>query len=259
MNAVQQAKRFVVAGEFVNALNTLNAGQVDRPNRIASEVLRAELLERLGHHSASREQAERLLRSRRLTGGERSACTLVVARMETLEGRFEQAIAHTQRAIGVAEATGDVERACWAQLRLLVLLSERSGSDAVVPLLADLRANANRTGNPTIIAALHIFIAQTEAKRGLTSIATGHLRIAVSLLRDSPNAWLEATVSQIQTAIAIMRADFDDAHTHASTGVELAERLRRCAQALGESFPGIAASQRWAHRRRRQSRAHHTR
>jgi transcriptional regulator with PAS, ATPase and Fis domain/tetratricopeptide (TPR) repeat protein len=236
MDAVKEAKRFVGAGEFTNALKALNAGEIDRSRRSESEVLRAELLERLGEHSASRAFAEQLLRSRKLTAGERSACTLILARADAVEGHFDSAIAHLQRAVTLATSTGDYERACWAQLRLLVLLSERSGSDAIVPLLAELRANAGRTGNPAIMAALHVFVGQTEAKRGLTSNANRHLRIAASLLHESPNAWLDATVKQIQTAIAIIRADFDEALCQASAGVELAELCGAsnvCAASLG--------------------------
>ena len=223
MDAVQEAKRFVGAGEFANALNALNTGVVDRSRQSESEVLRAELLERLGEHSAARTSAEQLLRSRKLTAGERSACTLILARAEAAEGHFDAAVVYLQRAVTLAVSTGDFERACWAQLRLLVLLSERSGTEAILPLLAELRANAGRTGNAAIMAALHVFVAQTEAKRGLTSNAKRHLRIAAHLLRESPNAWLEATVKQIQTAIAIIRADFDEALNQASAGVELAE------------------------------------
>ena len=224
MNAVQEAKRFVGAGQFLDALKALDAGQIERPDRTESEVLRAELLERIGQHAISRERAEDLLRSRKLTAGERSACNLILARADTVDGRFDSAIAHLQRAVSVAQTSGDYERACWAQLRLLVLLSEHSGPDAVVPLLAELRTNATRTGNPVIVAALHVFVAQVEAKRSLISSARRHLRIALGILQRSPNAWLEAMAKQIETAIAIMRAEFQLALKHASAGVELAER-----------------------------------
>ena len=125
MDAVQEAKRFAGAGEFANALKALNAGGTDRSHRSESEVLRAELLERLGEHSASRAVAEQLLRTRKLTAGERSACTLILARAEAVEGHFDSAIAHLQRAVTLATSTGGYERACWAQLRLLVIRGSR--------------------------------------------------------------------------------------------------------------------------------------
>ena len=120
-------------------------------------------------------------------------------------------MSHLQRAAAIALASGDYERACWAQLWLLIVVSDHSGPDATVSLLAELRANTVRSADPVILAALHIFVAQMEAKRGLLSSAHRHIRLALDLLQSMSNAWLEALAEHIEVAIATMRADFTGA------------------------------------------------
>jgi hypothetical protein len=47
------------------------------------------------------------------------------------------------------------------------VVSERSGPDAVTALLAEVRQLATKLGDPHITAALHLFVGEMEAKRGL--------------------------------------------------------------------------------------------
>jgi DNA-binding NtrC family response regulator/tetratricopeptide (TPR) repeat protein len=224
MNPIQEAKRLVRAGRFLDAHRALETGAVNRLDQTEAEVLRAELLERLGQHASARTEAEALTRSRRLTAGQRSACNLVLALTDIAGGRFDSAVTYLQRAIGIAHTVNDYERISWAQIRLLIIVSEHAGPDAVVSLLAELRANVARTADPVLAAALHVFVAQMEAKRGLLSSARRHVRLALAMLEGAPNAWLEAMSAQIEIAIAVMRSDFASALLHARRSVELAEQ-----------------------------------
>ena len=75
-----------------------------------------------------------------------------------------------------------------------------------------------------IVAALHLFVAQMEAKRSLLSSARRHVRIALDMLQSTPNSWLEALAEHIETAIATIRADFGEALVRSRHAVELASR-----------------------------------
>jgi ATP/maltotriose-dependent transcriptional regulator MalT len=224
MAAIEEAKRLVRAGCFSEALAALDAGRVGSADKTAADVLRTELLERVGHYDLAHRHATELLKSRRLNATERSACCFVLAHLESLAGKADAAIEWLQRAVSFAERDGNHERACWAKLRLLVLVADHSGFEAAVSLVSDLRASAIRSADPAIVAAVHLYVAQTEAKRGLLSTPRKHVRLALDLLKSAPNVWLASMASHIESAVAIMRVDFGHAATHAKRAVELAEQ-----------------------------------
>ena len=89
--------------------------------------------------------------------------------------------------------------------------------------MSEVRTNVIRLGQPMLAAALHVFVAQMEAKRGVLSIAKRHTSIALSSLATSRNLWLEATVENINAGLAIFQSDFDAAFVHAKRSVSLAE------------------------------------
>src|SRR5262249_15376090 len=178
------------AGRFADALVLLEGLPVGARKSTQAEVARAELLERVGKYSEARKLAEELLRTRKLTGSERSACHLVVGRVEAIAGEVSSAMASFQRAVAEAEGCRDSEYAFWARLRLFVRLSEQSGPDAAASMLPPLRATAARTGDVTVLAALHLFVAQAEAKRGLVRPASRHLQLARPLIEHQENDWL---------------------------------------------------------------------
>jgi hypothetical protein len=73
------------------------------------------------------------------------------------------------------------------------------------------------------MAALHIHLAEAEAKRGLLRNAVRHLDIAKKGLLGFPNRWLEALSENVESAIETMRSDFSAALIHAWKCLELAE------------------------------------
>src|SRR5438552_7410317 len=166
MAAIDDAKRLIRAGRFSEALTALNTGRIGTAERTAAKVIRVELLERLGAHTPARLGAEELLRLHKLTGRERTSCWSVLGRVESLSGHFDAAIRWYQKAVAIAEDNREYDSACWAQFRLLVLVTEHSGIEAGASLLAETRANATRTGDPLVMAALHVYVAQLEARRG---------------------------------------------------------------------------------------------
>src|SRR5215471_9221271 len=130
MAAIDDAKRLIRAGRFGEAFAALNSGRVTVSDRTTAKVLRVELLERLGEYTVARLEAEEQLRSQKLTSRQRSSCWSVLGRVESLSGHIDTAIRWYQKAVAEAEYNRDYEQACWAQFRLLLLITERSGVES---------------------------------------------------------------------------------------------------------------------------------
>ena len=229
MSSLAEIEELNTAGRFADALRHLEVREYQGDDRLAADALRADLLEQVGRLGQARAAAEALLRVKRLGPGIRSRCEYVLARIDREDGRFESAIVRLQRTIDAAVEADDLEAVCWAQLRLLVTLSESGRSEAVPPLLAEVRSNTLRLGHRQVTAALHIFVGGMEARRGLTGSALRHTRVGVSLLAESPNAWLEADAAITNVAVAIMKSEFEVGLLHAQRAVRLAERSGRAA------------------------------
>jgi len=210
-------------GRFADALRALEAASASTRGSTPNEVLYAELLERVGRYADAKRVAENLLKSRRLTPSERSACHLVVGRVDSTNGDVGASLANFQRAVTFAETAQDPERSFWAQLRLFVTLSEQSGPDAASAMLTTLRATAAKTGDASVLAALHLFVAQAEAKRGLVRPTVRHLALARPLVQMTDNQWLQATSEHLETAVATLRGDLSSALDHARLALGFAE------------------------------------
>jgi len=211
-------------GLFADALAALDRLKGDVSRRQTVQIVRAELLERVGRSREAKAIVHRALASRNLGARDRTVCDFVLARAAIDDGDFDSAIAYLNKSIAMAQSTGDLERACSAQLKLLVVLSDGVGADATGALLAEARANAIKTGNPRLLAAVHVYFAQIEASRGSVQSAGRHLRQASQLLRDAPNYWLESMKENINLALSLMASEFDAAQVHARNGRKLAER-----------------------------------
>src|SRR5262249_3628501 len=156
-------------------------------------LLHAELLERTGNYSRARSIVESALKAKNLSPANRSICESILGLVAMQDGDLDDSMIHLQRAATLAGEAGCLERACWSRLRFLLLLSDRSGPDAILTHLPDLRSNVLRAGTSHLLAALHIFVGQMEGKRGLLRSAHHHCRLGQELLSRTPNLWLEAT------------------------------------------------------------------
>ena len=194
MGALETVTQLNDAGRFIEALKALNELTATSASGSAREVLHAELLERVGRFSQARIILQTLMKRKDLDPAERSSCELVLGKIEWEEGLTESAIEHLQRSVQLASEAGDLRRRCWPNMLLLVSLSDRSGPDAVAPILNELRNDATKLGEPLILAALHSYTGQMEAKQGLffkCSLACSEKptdsRIGAKPLDRSPN------------------------------------------------------------------------
>jgi tetratricopeptide (TPR) repeat protein len=210
-------------GRFAEALATMSDLRGSSSLRSTREVLRAELLERAGRFGQARVILQSLTKLKDLTEVEQSSCEFVLGKIEWEEGLTESALARLQRSVQLATAVGDLRRRCWPSMLLMVLLCDRSGPDAVVPILSELRSDATKLGEPRVLAALHSFIGQMEAKRGLVTSALRHVQLSQQILAAAPNSWIEAQLEFTRTNISVLVSDYGAALRYGRHAVELAE------------------------------------
>jgi hypothetical protein len=87
------------------------------------------------------------------------------------------------------------------------VLADRSGHQAVAPLLAQVRRNVIRLGDSVTSAALHISIGELEAKRGFVSHAARHTRLGQNLLRKDGHIYWDGVSENTLMAVAIIECD----------------------------------------------------
>jgi DNA-binding NtrC family response regulator/tetratricopeptide (TPR) repeat protein len=237
-DAFNTAQQFEQEGRFIQALDVLERGPITRSDLRSAHVLRIQLLERVGKHAEARSMVASLLNSRDLVSRDRSACELVLARLDWDCAKVDSAIGLLQRSINHAKQGQDLVRTCWAQLRLLGMLRDQSGVDAASALFTELRANAIRLGEPRLLAALHIFVGQTEAQRGSFVSAHRHTRIGLELLDGAPNLWLEATAENINFGISVLLLDVDRGFEQGRNALALAEQSG-AASTIGTSLGNL--------------------
>jgi transcriptional regulator with PAS, ATPase and Fis domain/tetratricopeptide (TPR) repeat protein len=218
------------AGLFAEALKALDNAPSDIANRLPAQVLKGELLERVGRRRESEALISRALRSKLLSGSDRSLAELTLARIRIEFGGFDAAITHLNKSISIAKRSGNIERLGFGQLKLLTLLSDGIGTDATGPLVAEVRATAIRSGSPRLLSAVHVYFAQIEALRGSVRSANRHIRLAKEILQSSPNFWLDSVLENIRLAISIMQADFETAQACSKRGKTLAEQTGGAAE-----------------------------
>lgn len=237
MDSLATAEGLAERGQYRAALKVLSDSG---PNRLGqATLLRAELLEITGDTERAHAVIQQIFHSENLTESEQSRAEFILSRLSAEQGNFDAELRHLQKAITLAERVHDLKRACLAQLRLLALIADRSGLHSVGSLLSVLRAKATKLGDAAVTAALHVFVAELDGKRGSIESGIRHTRLAQQILTSHPHLGLEAWAHNNLLAFAILRGDIDQALSHGSlalsSSVECgsAAILRRCLSNLG--------------------------
>ena len=225
MVLLETVSRLQRAGQYHDALRELESLKIPGAKRLSADLIKAELLEAIGRLGEARSLATRLLKQGPpLPPSGQSSCEYVLGRISREQAHTDEAIDHLQRSIAIARQAHDVNGMCRAQLLLMVIVSDRSGSDAAAPLVAETRANVTALGDPHMSASWHVWIGEMEAKQGLLKSAIDHALIAWNLLQSRPNYWLEAIVQNLLLAIAILRCDYARGISHGQQALALAQR-----------------------------------
>jgi DNA-binding NtrC family response regulator/tetratricopeptide (TPR) repeat protein len=122
---------------------------------------------------------------------------------------MDAAIERLQTAIELAQSPTPTEERCWAELRLLLTLAEGPGPDTATAYLSTVKNDVTRLGQPLVSTALHLFVAQIEARRGLLANAREHIRIGRSLAKRCENSWIEGLAAIDASCIAFSVSDLD--------------------------------------------------
>ena len=221
MHPIESARALFDRGRFRDALAQLSNAP-DTSGVQSAQILKAELLERIGKHIQSESLLQRLARSKTLTLQEKGATEYILGRIAVENARVDDAMTHFQRALAIGRKA-DLTRACWAGMSLARLVADRVGPEAAAPLLAQVRADVIKLGNPIVSAGLHVCVGEMEARRGLLQTAERHVRLAQAILNTSPNSWLESAAANTSLAIAVLRSDLDAALLHGRRALEIAD------------------------------------
>jgi DNA-binding NtrC family response regulator/tetratricopeptide (TPR) repeat protein len=223
MDGLSTVAGLVQSGHFLEAAEALDrVGSAGATRQLVS-VCRTELLERLGAHDESHKSAQKLISGGLLRGPLLARCEFTLGQVlwETA-GDTERALEHVMRASSVAEAAGDVPLLCAIQLRLMVMLADSAGPNAAAAILGSIRRNVTRAGNTSISAAWHIFLGETEAKRGLTANARLHTERGIRLLSSRPNIWLSSVAENTLFAVSVLTDDYEAGLMHGTEALRLA-------------------------------------
>jgi hydrogenase-4 transcriptional activator len=223
------AARLVRRGFFNDALSALAGG-----TRTSERLVHAELLQLTGRNAAAGEIVRDLLASPGLPARVRARALeiggAVAADRGDLPGAVERFLASAR-----AADDGDLrEQACRARLRLVPALSDTRGPGAVASLLYELKPLVLRSGDPHLLAVLHLRFGQVEAKRGLPDRALKHLELARKALATEPNTFIEGLLDLDASVVASMVPGT----AHAG---DLASRALRSGQRSGHVRTAVAA------------------
>jgi DNA-binding NtrC family response regulator/tetratricopeptide (TPR) repeat protein len=223
MDAVAQALKLSNEGRYGAALRSMEVLRSSSLQPFSVQILRAELLEAVGNYEASHELTARMLRSPRLPDDLRARGEYVIGRVSLENGRTDEGLNHLQRALSLSAAGTDLRLWCWVQSSLMVIVGDRSGPDAAAPLLAELRRNVTKLGDPQSTARLHLFVGEMDARQGRLDSAIRHVRLGQDLLRAAPHAWLEAYAENVLLAACLIRSELDEAKVHSRLALALAD------------------------------------
>ena len=238
MDSIANARELDSTGHYKEAATALQSSD-PRRDTTATRLFRAELLTSLGDIDQALAIIQGLPRAGTLNEAEKSHAELILSRIATESGDLDAELRHLQRSITHAERAGERRQACTARMWLLGLVADLSGFGPASPIGAKLRADVSVLGEPVMTSALHVFIGELDAKRGLLAGASHHTRLAERLLQSSTHLRFQAWVHNNLSAIAILRCDLDKALANGAMALTIGERsggvaaLRSCLGNLG--------------------------
>ena len=175
--SLQAVEALARSGRFSEALHELaclmppDSQSGVHPQR----ALHAELLQRTGDDGRAFQLASEMSQSPGVPLDIQVRCHVVLGDHFRNQGELDEAAHHLHRAIALARQARSKNGECWAQLTLMLTLAEGTEVDASVAFLPDVRRSVAQLGDPCVTAALHLFVAQIETRRGLLANARHHV------------------------------------------------------------------------------------
>ena len=175
MSKYRQALSESARGRFLSALQRLGGGQILIDSRPPLErILLAEMLQYTGENAAASRLAQRLLSSRNTPTSLASRGHSVLGLVATARGKLRLASTAFERAVQLAEESGDAAEICRAQLNLLANVADLFGPHSTTTLTRDVSRRISSLGDTTLGIRLRLTLARAEAQRGLLEAAERH-------------------------------------------------------------------------------------
>jgi DNA-binding NtrC family response regulator len=197
-------------------------------------LVEAELLQLTGQTAPADAMLRDLLATPGLSALERARALEISGAVASDRADVRAAIDLFMASAAAADEAGSIEQACRARLRLLPALAEASGPDAVASLVYELKPLVLRSGDPHLLAMLHLRAGHVEAKRGLPDRALEHLERGREILAVEPNAFIEGLLALNASVVASMLP-------HPAEAEAFARRALDCADRSGHVRTAIAA------------------
>ena len=222
--SLQSVEALARSGRFAEALYELNHLRLAGSKcAYLQRALLAELLQRTGDADRASSIAFRIIESPEAPLDVQARCHVILGDHCRDRGQLAEAVHHLHRAITLAQQARKTDARCWAQLVLMLTLAERPYFDASIAILPELRRSVAQLGDPSVTAALHLFVAQIETRRGLLANARHHVRLGRSILDRHHNPWLEGVAAIDLSCLEYLESDFETALKWAERALELAQ------------------------------------
>jgi DNA-binding NtrC family response regulator/tetratricopeptide (TPR) repeat protein len=221
----------LLGGRYRDAARLLNSVERSQEN----SVLVLEAAYYLAHGEEVLREGERLLRVPDLPLRFAARCARLVALQLCDDGRVPEGIARFRVALSKAAAAGDEGEVCLARTHLLERACDYDSFDGSLPLAAESRRAALRSGDPQVRAAVHNVFGRLEGRAGRYELARRHFEVARGLLLDSPNLRLSAALDNDDATLLALSGEFDRAFL-------LAQRSAKTAAESGYSKGTVTAA-----------------
>ena len=217
-----RALTLLCSGRFADALSNLEIRLVGSFRFAASLGYRGPGAD--GAHRRSHSKSRSALRMGKLDSRWRARLLTTQGVIQLEQGHPALAVDSLLKARQVATAGKFLEELCSSELRLLLAEFEKSPeADSTHPLAA-LKKHTVQLGDPTASIALHLFVCEIEAKKGLLISSQRHLKTARSLLVAYPNPWLEGLACICEFCLAYLVGDLIEAERAAVDALRLSAK-----------------------------------
>jgi len=211
-------------GQFRKALSLLGHLESMGPSAQDNELLvtKAELLDRTGRSRDAAVILKHVARRKDATDAIRSRCCLVEGRIAKRLGHLEESVSAFRRALRHAELADSPEYQCWSKIRLLKVLGELNGPEAVAALREELQSEVVRVGAVDLTVIFHVFCAEIEARGGFLGESRRLTSLAASIALRSPSSWLQCLLHLQSSCLAYLEGAFAESVRSASAVLRIA-------------------------------------
>lgn len=197
-------------GRYLEALRLVTSTASARPPDEASwRTLWAELAQYTGRDEEAIAQGQMVLAARPPDQSLRARCHIAIGEVHRNAGNPYAAMEEYRQAAVEAETSGDHRLRAIAELRILLALADGPGLSTAAAYVPTVRRYVARAGNTLVSCALHMYLGQIEAQRGLLDNAREHIRIGRSLQGGSEQHYFAGVAAVDASCLAFSLSDLD--------------------------------------------------